>query len=144
MNKIIVFCFAMLVSLNTLAMQQQQQKQKRESADANAMADKQQKEVKRKQRWYSNDKENPSKQLEQPSNGSETDNLNAMLSGIMNQINQEYGSVTNMIENLKHQEHQRICPTCGRPAEICETDRDRIAHGDVMLCGCPICGGLQV
>ena len=62
----------------------------------------------------------------------------------MNQINQEHGSVTNMIENLKHKEHQRICPTCGRHAEMCGVDRDRIQQGTIMLCGCPMCGGLLV
>lgn len=136
MNKKITFCLAFLVGFNVLAMQQQEQKQKQQHD--------QQKKDKKKQRWYSNDKE---KESEQPvidiAIDQTTDDLNAMLFTIMNQINQEHGSVTNMIENLKHEEHQRICPTCGMSAEECSVDRDRIAQGNIMTCGCPICGGLQ-
>jgi flagellar biosynthesis component FlhA len=144
MNKKIAFCLTILV-VGSLPAMQQKQKQKNQQ--------KQEKDRK-KQHWYSNDKKDSSepaqsnKELEQPVTApaadQTTDDLNAMISVIMNQIKQQHGSVTNMIENLKHKEHERICPTCGRPAEICEADKDRIAHGNVMLCGCPVCGGLQV
>jgi hypothetical protein len=38
-------------------------------------------------------------------------------------------------------QHERICPTCGRPAELCELDKSRIAQGNIMTCGCHECGG---
>lgn len=133
MNKKIVFCLAMLMNLNVFAMQQQQQRQKQEEQDQQKQKDK------KKPRWYSNDN-----QPEQPITDPEIDNLHQMISGIVNQINQGHGSVTKMVENLKHKEHKRICPTCGRPAQECHVDRDRVAHGEIMLCGCPVCGGLLV
>ncbi len=134
MNKIALLILPMLVAGSLPAMMQQTQKQ------ADQVQQKEKQKNQKKPRWYSND----DKQPELPAADPETADLNAMLAVIMNQINQEHGAVTTMVETLKHKEHQRICPTCGRPAEVCGADKDRIAHGNIMLCGCPLCGGLQV
>lgn len=135
MKKLVLLTFALfMVGSLPAMMQQQQQKQKQEQ-------EQEQKERRKKRQKDNHDKTNPSGD---PIADPDVALLQEMLSNIVHRINQEHGSVTNMVETLKHKDHQRICPTCGRPAEVCETDRDRIAHGNVMLCGCAICGGLLV
>jgi hypothetical protein len=131
MKKLLLLTFAMLVAGSMPAMQQQKQKEEQE-----------QQQQKKKDKKKPNNHDN--NQPEQPETDPAVDNLKAMLSTIMNQINQEHGSATNMVENLKHKEHTRICPTCGGLAAHCPADRSRIAGGTVLLCGCPICGGLLV
>lgn len=138
MNKKLVFGLGLLCIAGSMpAMQQQQQKQK----EQDQQNQKQKKKDKQKQKDNNNDGESP-KDVTAPD--ADFTDLNAMLSVIMNDITQAHGSVTGMMTNLKHKEHKRICPTCGRPAEECSVDRGRISHGNIMLCGCPLCGGLQV
>lgn len=44
-------------------------------------------------------------------------------------------------ETLKTKKHIRVCPTCGRRADNCYTDKVRIFFGEILTCGCSLCGG---
>ena len=69
--------------------------------------------------------------------------LKNLLQDIINKVAREHGSVDEML-NQKANEHVRICPTCGGIAAQCPADLDRIAHGEILTCGCTRCGGLQI
>ena len=69
--------------------------------------------------------------------------LKNLLQDIINEVAKEHGSVDEMLDQ-KAKEHVRICPTCGGIAAQCPADLDRIAHGEILTCGCTKCGGLQV
>lgn len=134
MNKIVITLVLLMAgSAPAMAMQRQRTQDQHQQT--------QKKKDKKKQNQNNNDNANP---IEDTAPDAATADLNVMLAGIMNQINQAHGSVDAMVTHLKTKDHQRICPTCGQPAELCETDKGRLAHGNVMLCGCSICGGLQV
>jgi Ni/Co efflux regulator RcnB len=142
MNKKITFCLLLLASINAPAMQRQIEPEPSLRQEASADRQQQQKQKKKdKQKQHNQDNKNP---VEQPTADPEIDDLNAEMAAIVRSVEQTYGSVQGMMTHLKHKEHKRICPTCGRPAEVCEADRGRIAHGNIMLCGCPACGGLQI
>lgn len=65
--------------------------------------------------------------------------LNTLMQTLVDKVNATHGSVDNMIKKAK--DHPRICPTCGQLASTCPTDRERIRNGNIMTCGCDMCGG---
>lgn len=132
-KKLVILTFALLAAGSLPAMQQSQKQKQQQSADAKAMADKQQKKDNKKQHTYSNDNPEIVDDLELA-------DLKADMAAIVkavenNQVNSAHA--TKSVEK----KHERICPTCGYPAALCEVDKDRIAHGNIMLCGCDECGG---
>ena len=130
MNKKL-FLSALLLVGSVVAMQQQQEQKQKEQ---------EQEQQKPKKKPKKDQDQTP----EEPKADDEIADLQDMLATIMNGINLAHGSVTDMVAKIKRSEHRRICPTCGRPATECDVDKGRLQVGNVMLCGCPICGGLKI
>lgn len=84
---------------------------------------------------------NPDKNDAPVVDATQTD-LAAQLQALLDNVNKTHGSVGNMIKQ-KMKDHPRICPTCGGLAVNCPADRARLAEGNVMKCGCDMCGGRQ-
>jgi hypothetical protein len=131
MKKLIILTLAILMAGSLPAMQQPQ-KQKQQT--------KKTKKNNKQQHQHQHDKP------EMVEDDLDVLDLKADMAAIVKSIENNQVNIGNAVDNANttkpdEKKHERICPTCGRPAIFCETDKERIAHGIVMTCGCSECGG---
>lgn len=118
-----------LLSVNVAVCGMQQQQQQTQTQD-------------QQQKHDHNHDHNHNDNPDVPAQDDTLDDLNSLMQTLVDKVNTTHGSVDNMILQ-KSEDHPRICPTCGELAATCPADIERIRNGNIMTCGCSMCGGRQ-